>query len=262
MVKMTEMTPADPPEKTPPAPSGEGARVLVIEDDPYSQDMLARRLRSRGFHVDAASDGRAGLEYLARASAAGRPDCAAGGQAAPAGAPDIVLLDVNLPDQSGLEVLRRVRASYNRDALPVILVTALGESSDVLAGLGAGANDYVVKPVNLPVLLARIGVWLQVKRDVTLLMEAERDRVMLETLGGACEQIAQPMTAITMLLEILTRQPPADPDELRGELSQVLAVTREAGAIIHRLREVARSTSVPYTRRIRMVDVPRETHGA
>jgi DNA-binding response OmpR family regulator len=195
-----------------------------------------------------------------RAAAPGALGHEAAAQTAPGGLPDIVLLDVNLPDLSGLEVLRHVRASHNRDSLPVILVTALGESADVLAGLEAGANDYVVKPVNLPVLLARMGVWIQVKRDVTLLMEAERDRVMLATLGGACEQIAQPMTAITMLLEILTRQPPADPDELRGELAQVLTVTREAGAIIRRLRDVARSTSVPYTSRIRMVDVPRETH--
>jgi DNA-binding response OmpR family regulator len=237
--------------------SGEGAHVLVIEDDPFSQDMLVRRLRSRGFQVDAVSDGHAGLDYLARAVAGPVPD---GGEPAPmARLPDIVLLDVNLPDCSGLDVLRQVRASHNRDSLPVILVTALGETGDVLAGLDAGANDYVVKPVNLPVLLARIGVWLQVKRDVTLLMEAERGRVMLETLGGACEQIAQPMTAITMLLEILVRRPPADADELRGELTQVLAVTREAGAIIHRLREVARLNSVPYTRRILMVDRPRES---
>ncbi len=209
--------------------------------------MLIRRLQSRGFRVEGASDGCGGLEFLARAEA-------------PAGLPDLILLDVNLPDLSGLEVLRRLRTSHNRDSLPVILVTALGESADVLAGLEAGANDYVVKPVNLPVLLARMGVWLQVKRDVTLLMEAERDRVMLATLGGACQQIAQPMTAITMLLEMLSRQPPADPDELRGELAQVLAVTREARAIIHRLREVAQLTAVPYVSRIRMVDVPRETH--
>jgi DNA-binding response OmpR family regulator len=194
-----------------------------------------------------------GLDFMALD---GKADAPAG----PRRLPDIVLLDVNLPDLSGLEVLRRLRMLHNRDSLPVILVTALGESTDLLAGLEAGANDYVVKPVNLPVLLARMGVWLQVKRDVSLLMEAERDRVMLATLGGACEQIAQPMTAITILLEMLTRQPPTDTDELRGELAHVLAVTREAGAIIRRLRDVARSTTVPYTSRIRLVDVPRETH--
>lgn len=256
---MTDIPMDQPAEAAPPSQPGEGAHVLVIEDDPFSQDMLVRRLQSRGFRVDAASDGRGGLEFLARAAAPGLPDRGLAAPAPPSGPPDIVLLDVNLPDLSGLEVLRRMRASHNRDSLPIILVTALGETADVQAGLEAGANDYVVKPVNLPVLLARMGVWLQVKRDVRLLMEAERDRVMLATLGGACEQIAQPMTAITMLLEILTRQPPADVDELRGELAHVLAVTREAGAIIRRLREVARSTSVPYTSRIRMVDVPRET---
>jgi two-component system sensor histidine kinase ChiS len=229
------------------SPTTTGPRLLVIEDDPFSRDMLVRRLAARRFEVSSAADGTSGLALVSGASGPGGP-CG--------GLPDLVLLDVNLPDMSGLEVLRRLRASHSHDALPVILVTALGESSDVIAGLEAGANDYVVKPVNLPVLLARIGVWLTVRQHVALLMEAERDRVMLETLGGACEQLAQPMTAMTVLLEMLTRRPPTDPEELRGELSQVLAVTREAGALIHRLREVARSRSVPYTRRIRMVDRP------
>lgn len=212
-----------------------GARVLVVEDDPYSQDMIVRRLRSRGFEVDAVSDG---------------PACLARVAAAPF---DLVLLDVNLPGLSGLEVLPELRARHSHDALPVILVTALGDSTDVVAGLEAGANDYVVKPVNFTVLLARVRVCLRIKRSVALLMEAERDRVMLETLGRACEQIAQPMTAITVLLEMLVRHPLPEPDALRAELSQVLDVTKEAAGIIHRLRAVATSKSVPYPRRVEMI---------
>ena len=124
----------------------DGASILVVEDDPYSRDMLLRRLTSRGFNVSAVDRGEAGLRSVA---------------AAP---PDLVLLDVNLPDTDGLEVLRRLRRKHARDAMPVILVTALGESDDVVAGLEAEANDYVVKPVNLPVLLARMRVCLQIKR--------------------------------------------------------------------------------------------------
>ena len=211
--------------------------VLVVEDDPYSQDMLVRRLRSRGLDASAVSDGEACLARL--------------GASPP---PDLVLLDVNLPGLSGLEVLTRLRAAHSHDALPVILVTALGESADVVAGLEAGANDYVVKPVNLPVLMARIRVCLKIKQGVALLMEAERDRVMLETLARACERMAQPMTAATVLLELLVRHPTCDPEELRADLGQVLDVVKEAGALIHKLRQVAGSRAVPYTRRIEMLD--------
>jgi CheY-like chemotaxis protein len=207
-------------------------RLLVVEDDPASRDIFVRRLSSRGFAVSAVCDGESCLVRVAEEP------------------PDLILLDVNLPGMGGLDVVRRLRSAWTRDALPVILVTALGESADVVSGLEAGANDYVVKPVNLAVLLARVGVCLQIKRSVAALMAAERDRSMVQALGGACEQIAQPMTAVTVLLEMLVRQPPTDPAELRAELSQVLAVTREANDLIHRLRAVARSAGVPYARRV------------
>ena len=156
-------------------------------------------------------------------------------------------------------MLRRLRTAYTRDALPVILVTALGDDAHVIEGLEAGANDYVPKPVNLPVLLARMRACLQMKQSVAVLMQAERDRVMLHTLGRACERIAQPMTAMTVLLEMLVRHPPADMEAVRSELSQVLAVTREAGDLLHRLREVARAESVPYPQRVEMLEGRRES---
>ncbi len=112
------------------------ARILVAEDDPHSRDMLVRRLERRGFTVDAVTDGASCLQQI---------------DAQP---PDLLLLDIQMPNLSGLEVLRATRARFSHDALPVILVTALGDSEDVVRGLEAGANDYVVKPINLPVLLA------------------------------------------------------------------------------------------------------------
>ena len=113
-------------------------------------------------------------------------------------------------------MLRHVREHFTHDALPVILVTALGESEDIVNGLNAGANDYVVKPVNLAVLLARMQVSLKIKFGIGLLMEAERQRVLVEALKETCHQLAQPMTAITMTLESLIRHPPADPEDWSG----------------------------------------------
>ena len=109
--------------------------ILVAEDDPSSQDMLVRRLTGRGFRVAAVSDGVACVRHIEKQ------------------VPDLLLLDVQMPGMTGLEVLGQVREHFTHDALPVILVTALGESEDIVAGLQAGANDYVVKPVNLAVLL-------------------------------------------------------------------------------------------------------------
>lgn len=212
----------------------EQARILVVEDEQVLQELLVRRLASRGFAMSAASDGPSALKFLENHR------------------PDLVLLDVQMPGMSGLEVLAKIRQRFTRDGLPVILTTALGDHEDVLRGLEAGANDYIVKPVDLPILLARMNVWLQVRRDLTLLMEAERQRVLMLALGEACHQIAQPMTAVSMTLESLIRHPVEDPTELKNALQDVLQWTKEAGDVIHRMQDVSTMRSLPYTERLEL----------
>ena len=211
-------------------------QILVVEDEPLSQDMLVRRLSSRGMRVATVSDGQQCLDWLK------------------ANVPDLVLLDVQMPRMSGLEVLSRIREHFTHDALPVILVTALGESEDIVRGLDQGANDYIVKPVNLPVLLARMQVCLRIKYDVALLMEAERQRVLIKALGESCHQLAQPMQAVTMTLESLLHEPPASPDELRRQMRQVLEWTREVAQVIHKMQRVGTLRPVPFTERMEVFE--------
>ena len=211
-------------------------QILVVEDEPLSQDMLVRRLSSRGMRVATVSDGEACIQWLQ------------------GNVPDLILLDVQMPKMTGLEVLAEIRKHFTRDALPVILVTALGESEDVIRGLQAGASDYVVKPINLPVLLARMQVCLRIKYDVSLLMEAERQRVIIKALGESCHQLAQPMQATTMTLESLIHQPPNNVADLREQLQQVLKWVSEVGDVIHRMQKVGTLRPVPYTERIEMFD--------
>src|SRR5262245_11863088 len=125
-------------------------QILVVEDDPLSQDMLVRRLSSRGMRVATVSDGESCIDWLRT------------------NVPGLFLLEIKMPRMTGLEVVQKIRERFTHDVLPVILVTALGESDDIIRGLEAGANDYVVKPINLPVLLARMSVCLRIKYDVSL----------------------------------------------------------------------------------------------
>ena len=212
-------------------------RLLVVDDEPFNRDLLVRRLRPRGFVVDEAIDGMQCLSRLEEVPF------------------DLVLLDINMPGLSGLEVVQQIRHRWSYDTLPVILVTALSDPSDMVAGLEAGANDYVTKPVSLPILLARLRVALRIKQQVALLTEAERQRAMIETLGNACNQLSQPLTATTMILEMILRDPEgADPEQLRPELTQVLKCTQEASAVIHRLRAIAQSQALPYSDRLKMLE--------
>ena len=111
-------------------------RVVVVEDDPLQAESLAFILRQEGYIVELAATGAEAL-VVARALPA----------------PDTVLLDVALPDLSGVEVARRLRAGSN---VPIIMLTARRNESDKITGLDAGADDYVTKPFSHGELLARI----------------------------------------------------------------------------------------------------------
>src|SRR5947208_10437819 len=134
-----------PSVESSPAPgggSGSSARVLVIEDEPGIVDFLRRGLEAEGYAVESALDG---LDGERRALGGGF---------------DVVVLDLMLPGRSGLEVLASLRRA--RPALPVIVLTARGEVEDRVAGLDAGAVDYLVKPFSLVELLARVRAHLRV----------------------------------------------------------------------------------------------------
>lgn len=117
------------------------ARILIVEDEPHLARALASGLAAASHTVDVAGDGEAGLA------------AAANGRA------EVVLLDVLLPKLSGLEVCRRLRAAGS--TVPVLMLTARDATDDVVAGLDAGANDYLTKPFAFAELLARIRALLR-----------------------------------------------------------------------------------------------------
>jgi two-component system, OmpR family, response regulator RegX3 len=118
-------------------------RVLIVEDEDSIAEPLAEGLRREGFDVERAATGESAL-------------------AAPE--PDLVLLDLRLPDMDGLDVCRRLR---ERSDVPIIVVTARGEEADRVVGLELGADDYVVKPFGLRELIARIRAVTRRGRDTS-----------------------------------------------------------------------------------------------
>jgi two-component system OmpR family response regulator len=111
------------------------AHVLVVEDDGEMRNLIAKFLRQNGYRATGARDGREMWETLANAAV------------------DLILLDVMLPGQSGLDLTRALRA---KSQVPIIMVTARGDETDRVLGLELGADDYIPKPFSRPELLARI----------------------------------------------------------------------------------------------------------
>ncbi|MCA9305225.1 MAG: response regulator transcription factor [Phycisphaerales bacterium] len=117
--------------------------VLVVEDEQDIATLIEFHLRKEGFEVEVARTGRAGLEAAQRSE------------------PDLLILDIMLPDLDGLEVCRRLKRHDTARNIPIIMVSARGEEADIVSGLELGADDYVTKPFSPRVLMARVRATLR-----------------------------------------------------------------------------------------------------
>lgn len=113
-------------------------QLLVIDDSPECRAVLSRPFGRRGMHVVEAADGAAALRLMETTRF------------------DAALLDVSMPGLSGFDVLRQIRAKHSQASLPVIMVTARTDTDDIMVAFRLGASDYVTKPIDLPVLIARV----------------------------------------------------------------------------------------------------------
>jgi diguanylate cyclase (GGDEF)-like protein/PAS domain S-box-containing protein len=139
--------------------------LLVVDDNEANRDALSRRLALKGYRVRMAAGGAEALEMAA------------------AEVFDLVLLDVEMPAMSGFEVLSRLRTTRSQTQLPVIMVTARADGTDIVEAFRLGANDYVTKPIDFPVAVARIATHLSHKWAVADLRESE-ERYALSVHGA------------------------------------------------------------------------------
>ncbi|PYU32276.1 MAG: hypothetical protein DMG31_10960, partial [Acidobacteria bacterium] len=140
-------------------------RLLIVDDNEMNRDMLARRLARKGYVIGLAESAK---ELLPRVKEDGI---------------DLVLLDIEMPEVTGLDALQVLRESYSPIELPIIMVTAKNQSDDIVKALEMGANDYLTKPVDFPVALARIGTQLSHKQAQEALRESE-ERYALAARGA------------------------------------------------------------------------------
>jgi sigma-B regulation protein RsbU (phosphoserine phosphatase) len=155
--------------------------LLIVDDDPLTREVLRHFLAPHDFEITDAADGPEALALLRQ-----HPF-------------DLVLLDVVLPGMSGLEVLRELRRTHGVSDLPVILATAKDQPSDVVEGLQAGANDYVTKPFDFPVVLARARTQLALKESV------DRARRLEQSLAQRNAELEQAFARMRQDLEAAGR---------------------------------------------------------
>lgn len=145
---------------------GNRGRILIVDDNSDNIEIIATRLQFRGYDICSASDGESALKSV-------RDD-----------KPDLILLDVMLPDIDGYEISRRIKNDDNLPFIPIILVTARDSTADKVAGLDAGADDYLTKPIVFPELEARCRSMLRIKKLQDELEEKNRELERLSISDG------------------------------------------------------------------------------
>ena len=120
-----------------------GRKILVVDEEPVLVETIAYNLEQAGYQVTTAADGTSALEAAQRET------------------PDLIILDIMLPEMDGLEVCRQLRRESNTSTTPIMMLTAKGDEIDKVVGLEVGADDYVTKPFGRRELLARVRALLQ-----------------------------------------------------------------------------------------------------
>ncbi len=153
---MSDDAKLSPPGETDSRGEAEPFSLLVVDDSEANRDALSRRLQRRGYAVTVASDGAQALALIAQ------------------GHFDLVLLDIMMPGLNGLEVLQRLRQTHPATELPVIMASAKDQSEDIVRALELGASDYVTKPIDFAIALARVRTQLALKRSVQQVLALEQ----------------------------------------------------------------------------------------
>lgn len=160
--------------------------ILIAEDEKITRTMLARKLDNWGYAVVSAVDGNEAWEILQRQDA-----------------PKLIVLDWLMPGMDGVEICRRLKQLEPKAPTYVILLTSLTGEEDIVAGLDAGADDYITKPFKNSELRARINVGRRMIELQDDLIEQEKLHGVIEMAGAVCHELNQPLQVVSGISELL-----------------------------------------------------------
>lgn len=215
-------------------------KILVADDDVVCRTLLSGLLGKWGHEVQTATDGERAWEAITHPQA-----------------PKLVILDWLMPGLDGLALCRKIRAHDQRYGTYIILVSSKGERGEMIQGLEAGADDYIVKPFDQDELLARVRVGLRVIELQARLMDQERLSGVLEMAGAVCHEMNQPLQVVMGASELLLLEIPED-DPHRELLRTISTGVARLGEVTRRIMNLSHSMSTNYAgERQKIVDIYR-----
>jgi DNA-binding response OmpR family regulator len=218
-------------------------KILVIDDHADSVFLLKDRLEREGYDVMTAYDGKSGLQRAFNDN------------------PDLILLDIMMPDIDGLEVCRTILNNQNTKDIPVILITGRADADGTKEGLQAGAFDYIRKPVNKTELLARIHSALKLRETTKLLVEVEKINTFAATVVTANHEIKQPLTLINLSAAAIKRELGKEDINREAVLKRIGFIetaAREINNVLEKFKAIKSPNFSQYVNDIQMVDLEKK----
>ena len=215
-------------------------KILVIDDLPENVFLLQDRLESEGYEVITAYEGKSGINKAISEQ------------------PDLILLDIMMPDITGLEVCQKLVNNDETSHIPIILVTAKTDAGDIKEGLEAGAFDYIKKPFNRVELLARVKSALKLSDARRQLIEAEKSKLFAATVVTANHKIKQPLTLMSLSAAAIKREISKEiisTEAINKRLDYITTAIKEINNILNQLHTIKKPVLSDYVKNIKMIDV-------
>jgi two-component system cell cycle response regulator len=213
-------------------------KILVVDDLKENVLMLKDRLEKEGHEVICAYDGKTAIEK------------------ALSELPDLILLDVMMPEISGIDVCQMLSDNPVSSNIPIILVTAKSSAEDTKAGLEAGAFDYIKKPFNRVELIARVNSALKLSGTHKQLLESEQQNTFSATVVTANHKIKQPLTLISLSSAAIKRELKKEvvsKESILKRLTYIETAIKEISDVLNHLNSIKKPIFADYVKNIKMV---------
>ena len=215
-------------------------KVLIVEDDKSYAEILKRVIIKNGYEINLAHDGKEGLELSTEWK------------------PDVIIVDWMMPGMSGIELISKLREHSELKFSYIIMLTARVETEDKIAGLEAGADDFITKPVDFGELIARIRVGFRMKKLQTEIAELQHESALLEMARTLGHEINNPLNIIYLALELINRafkEDNPDREKIKENLNRIYQASERIKEIVNKLISLRKPAFKEYVNGKRMLDL-------
>jgi len=218
-------------------------KILVIDDYPDNVFLLQDRLEQEGFEVIKAYEGNMGIQKAIEEK------------------PDLILLDIMMPDVSGYDVCKILTTNEETKLIPIILLTALTDAQNIKEGLQLGAFDYIKKPFNKVELVARINSALRFSETNKILLEVEKIKTYAATVVTANHEIKQPLTLINLSTAAVRRELAKEnisKEVITKRIEFIENAAQDIIKVLEKLGSIRKPVITPYVNNLNIIDLRTE----